>query len=162
MAMMSLPLLLFCTMGQSCIGNFAGLLEPRPGGDVIIEDDLITVELINTTNFPVEPFLYAEEDNDIELDSDVIRDSNFVDIGEPVFPGEVVQVDFLCEEIGAVVVDFPLLLISPNEAIESINGPLLIQELDYFCGDFVSFFFVDDPSFGFFTEVEVNGVLLVE
>ncbi|MHC4445615.1 MAG: hypothetical protein ACYTF1_12940 [Planctomycetota bacterium] len=129
--------------------------------DGISNFDIVTVELVNNTEFEVEPNLFVDPQSNIISIEDILIDDNFVDIGIPVQPDEIVQIDFDCPEIGSVVSDFAFLFISDTEQVESDNGPFLIQGEDFLCGDVISFIYIDEfPDGVFFTRVEVNGEFL--
>jgi len=138
-------------MGVTC--DLAGF--PSVG---INNFDLVTVELVNTTVYEVEPNLFVDPQSNIISIDDILIDDNYFDIGLPVQPDEIVQIDFDCAEIGSVVSDFAFLYISDTEQVESDNGPYLIQGEDFLCGDVISFIYIDEwPDGVFFTRVEVNG-----
>lgn len=116
-----------------------------PGGGVIIPaDDFVTVELVNETDFPVDPGLFLEGefiDNDL-LDPLVVRTEE-VDC----LPGDRLGAD-------------AILYLSPNEEVYSDNVPELEEGFEYVCGDVITFFFTLDADGVFFTEVAVNDVFL--
>ena len=134
------------------------LTVPDPG-PVVLVPEVVTVELVNTTEWPVAPFLYTSYYNDIFLPEEIAFEENFVDIGEPLAPGEVVTLDLDCYDAGTLHADADLLL-SPTEAVFSLTLPILRDNEHFVCGDLISFVFYDDPTVGFFTEAEVNGVII--
>ena len=143
--------------GLVMVGGMGGAcdLTILPGG--VIAFDSVTVELINTTDYQVEPNLYVDADDDASA-SDIVTDENFVDIGVPLEPGETAQLAFDCDAIGSIMSDHAFLYISDLEQVESDNGPLLTREDDFDCGDIISFIFIDEwPEGVFFTRVERNG-----
>lgn len=145
------------SLGQSC-PSFP--FPPPIGGDPVLDE--VDVELINLTAFEVDPRLFVDPDDTIVDIDDLIREENFVDIGPPLEPDEVVTVTFDCLDIGSVVSDYALLLISDSEAVESDNGPWLVGGENFLCGDVISFIYIDTPEDGFFTRVEVNGEFLTD
>jgi len=143
-------------LGLTVVGVMGGdcdITLPVPDID---PDPLVTVELVNTTNFFVDPFVFVDPDDNVPF-SVLVRAENLVFLDPPELePGELVELDFLCADIGAVTTD-PLLL-DGDLAFESINVPLLRFGEDYECGDLISFVYIDDPETGeFFVQPEVNG-----
>jgi hypothetical protein len=120
-------------------------------------DPLVTVRMENTTGFFVDPFIYVHPDESVPF-SVLVRDENLVLLVPPELePGEIVELDFECIDIGAVITDRPLLL-DGDQAFESINSPLLRFGEDFECGDLITFVYIDDLDTGeFFVQPEVNG-----
>ncbi|UCD27852.1 MAG: hypothetical protein JSV03_12200 [Planctomycetota bacterium] len=144
--------------GVIMMGVMGGPCDITVFPEGIISFDAVTVELVNTTAYPVEPYLYVDPDENIFSAAQIINDENFVLLDPPVQPGEIVQLSFDCDMIGSIVSDHAWLLLSDLEAIESDNGPLLTEEEEFQCGDIISFIFIDEgPGGAFFTRVEVNG-----
>ncbi len=156
-----IPLLfltLFGVMGGDCDINIPSIPLPDPNP----VDPLVTVELVNTTDFFVDPFIYVHPDEAVPF-SVLTRDENLIVLDPPELePGEIVELDFECVDIGAVITDRPLLL-DGDVAFESTNSPLLRWATDYECGDLVSFVYVDDLDTGeFFVQAEVNGFIVAD
>lgn len=107
-------------------------------------DDFVIVELVNETGNPVDPGLFVE---DVFVDTDPIDPATQRIDEVDCFPGDLIGVD-------------PLLLLSADDELASINVPELIEGVDYFCGDVVTFFFTLDDEGVFFVDVAVNDVLL--
>ena len=146
------------TGGLILIGVMGGPCDITVFPEGIITLDSVTVELVNTTAYPVEPNLYVDPQENIFTTSNIVTDENFVNFGIPIQPGEIVQLALDCDEIGSIISDHAYLFVSDFELIESDNGPLLIEEDDFECGDIISFIFIDEGIGGeFFTRVEVNG-----
>ena len=144
-------LVLAAVMGPSC-------------ADIVINlpDRPVRIELINTTDYYVDPGLYIHPDAEVYDDDRLITDQTWIDIGDPLAPLEMWTYDFLCSEAGTVVSDFAWLFIDDEEYVSSENGPLVTYGRDFQCGDTISFIFVDTIEGFFYTEVEINGVLLTE
>jgi hypothetical protein len=136
-------------LGGSCDGTMISL----PLDGAVITYNTLTVELVNTTPYPVAPRLYVAEDNDTW---DVDDDENWV-LVEPIPPGQTVGFHFACGESGAIQTDHAVQLRPWGEERESDNDPTVRLGDDYDCGDTVSFIFVDEPGEDFETRVAVNG-----
>ncbi len=151
-------LVLAGVMGGGC----DGLTPVFPDVPGILDDDVITIELVNTTPNLVDPFLYVDPNEDVFFNN-LIIDGNLVLLDPPeLAPGEVVTLVFDCQDVGSVVSDRAE-LITDLEIIESDNSPLLIEADDFVCGDLISFIYIDDPGEEvFFTRVEVNDVFLTD
>ncbi len=132
--------------------------------DVLIDGVIlpVTVELINETDYPVDPGLYVHPDANVSDDAQLINDETWIDIGEPLAPLEMWTSDFDCSETGTVVSDFAWQYLSDEEYITSANGPLVRRGYDFRCGDTISFIFFNTTGGGFYTEVQINGVTLTE
>lgn len=83
-------------MGQGC---------PPPGPS----DAPVTIELINLTGNPVDPFLWADP-NLLFTPEEVAIPANFVDVGPPLAVGELVTVTLDCFDAGTLLADGDLLL----------------------------------------------------
>lgn len=151
-----LMVLVIGVMGGDCNVKLPPL--PSPPGEL----PLVTVELFNTTDFFVDPFLYAHPDENVPF-SVLTRDENLIFLDPPELePGEIVELDFRCEDIGAVITDRALLF-EGDVAFESTNSPLLRWGRDYLCGDLISFIYIDDLDTGeFFVQAEVNGRIVAD
>lgn len=150
------------SLGTGCAGitlNGQGLPD-FVSDDNFVSDDTVLIELVNITEFPVDPGLFVAEDEDDLLDGDFLDEEKLVEIDPPVQPGEIVSVEIDCDEAGAIITD-ALLLVSDEEEVISDNAPLLLEDLDFVCGDIVSFIFAEDQD-GFFTAVEVNDEPLLD
>lgn len=139
------------SMGQGCGGS----LFPPP----VIVDPPVGVDFVNTTGYPVNPFMYADPSNQIAFIEDVVLPENIVDTGT-IPPAGTVAIDLDCVIAGTIFLDTPEMLLSPTEAVLSLTAPFLQDGYEYVCGDLVTFTFYDDPTVGFFTEVDVNGVII--
>lgn len=136
--------------GANCTG--LTFVLPLPGGGAI-QFNTVTVELWNTTAFPVEPRLFVDpEDDSLDVDAD----ENRVRVAPPVGPGEVVTLTLACGSTGAIETDHAVLIL-PGEDVESDNDPIVRRHDDFNCGDTVTFIFMDEPGDDFHTRVEVNG-----
>lgn len=125
--------------------------------------DIVEVELVNLTDYDVEPFLYVDPEEDILLPGTLINEDNRIILDPPLAPDEVVSYEIDCDDIGTVASDYALLLINNSEAIESDNGPWLTEDEHFACGDRITFVYAIDPGTGvFFTRVEVNGQFLMD
>lgn len=140
---------------MAILANLAGNCPPPVGfPPPIIIDDFVEVELINDAFDPVDPALFVDG------------------IEEPIFPplepGEIfpdpdlLPLDFPCG-VGTTIETFATLLVDPFDPffdVASVNDPFLEEGFEFLCGDLITFIFVDD-GFDFFTEVEVNGELII-
>jgi len=122
--------------------------------------ETVDIELINLTDYEVDPFIYIDPDNDVSID-DLFVEDNFFPVEPPLAVDELATFTFDCADVGTVASDFAWMLISDEEAIESDNGPIVTEGLDFTCGDVVSFIFIDD-GVDFYTRVEINGVFLTD
>ena len=139
-----LVLSLAATMGQTCVTTGFPILPVGPVvGDPFV-DPGITVTVINSTNFEIDPFIEYED-----IDGAVFS----LDLGI-VFPGEIVPTDFFCDEL--------IFLTSTNAEQYVFNDvivldalPIFEQDIDYFCGEEVTFEFVgDDINFDVFVDAD--------
>jgi hypothetical protein len=134
-------------LGTACPGGGFPLPIPGPGpgpgpGPIV---DIVTVELINNTAFPVDPNLFIS--------------GEFIAIDPPLAPGEIEALDIECF-LGDILETDASLIISPFEEVASANVPFLEEGFEFLCGDVVTFIFQQDIAGVFFTEVEVNGFLV--
>jgi hypothetical protein len=137
-------------LGGFCDGTMVSL----PLGEATLTYNTLTVELVNTTAWPVAPRLFVAEDNDT---FDVDADENRVYVAEPIGPGQTAGFNFPCGESGAIETDHSVQLGSWGEERESESDPIVRLGDDYECGDTISFIFVDEPGEDFDTRVAVNG-----
>ena len=137
---------LAASMGQQC--NLPSGL-PIPVGD-----PMVTVEVINRTDWPVDPFLYVDPDENVSFGA-LISADNLVLIDPLLQPGEVVTLGWECVDIGTVISDQALLILSETEGVESTTSPLLRWGEDFLCGDVISFIYEDQPDGTFSTRVEL-------
>jgi hypothetical protein len=134
-------------MGQGCP-------SPVPGPDN--SGPPVTVELIDLTSNPVDPFLWADPGT-LFTPEEVMIPANFIDVGDPLNSGDIVTVTLDCIDAGTLLTDADLLL-APSGTLPSANLILVREGEHYSCGDTVSFYFEVDASGNFFTTVDVNGV----
>jgi len=145
---------LFSSLGLQC--GVPGLpFEGLPFGH-----DTVDIELVNFTDYDVDPRIFIHPDDDVSFD-ELFREENMLLVEPPLLADELAVFTFDCDDVGTVASDFAWLLLSPTEAVESDNGPVLFKGLDFYCGDTVSFIFIDD-GVDFFTRVEVNGQFLTD
>jgi len=121
----------------------------------------VAIEMVNYTDYPIEPRLFVDPTPNITVEGQLIRDDNWVLVDPPLQPGELATYEFLCEDIGTMATDHAQMFISENEYVESDNGPWLVAGYDFTCGDTISLMFIDDGTV-FFTRVEVNGQFLTD
>ncbi|NLX14805.1 MAG: hypothetical protein GXY44_14300, partial [Phycisphaerales bacterium] len=141
-------LVLAAVMGPSCADFPIILPEGNP----------VRVELVNTTDYYVDPGLYIHPDADVYDNARLISDETWIDIGDPLAPLEMWAYDFRCSETGTVVSDFAWLFLNDEEYIASENSPWITIGQHFECGDTIRFIFVDTIEGGFYTEVWVNDV----
>lgn len=139
-------------MGSRCSIPFPLPIPPDP---------MVTVELVNTTAYPIDPFLYVHPDENIPF-ALLIDEFNLLILDPLLQPGEVVTLGYECEDIGAAVPDRPVMFVGPD-AFEADNSPVVRWGRDFLCGDIISFIFIDDIDTGeFFTRVEINDEFLTD
>jgi hypothetical protein len=158
--------LLFSVLGVQC-GVPGSPFDGLPIGDGSFDglpfddaDEIVDIELVNFTAYDVDPRIFIHPDDDVTFE-ELFRDENMLIVEPPLLPDELAVYTFDCDDVGTVASDFALLLLSPAEAIESDNGPVVFKDFDFWCGDMVSFIFIDD-GVDFFTRVEVNGEFLTD
>lgn len=135
------------SLGQTCALPFSPFEPP-----------LVDIELVNYTAYDVDPYIFIHPDSGVPLDV-LFQPENELIVDPLLAPEEVAVYTFDCLDVGTIGSDFALMYLSPFEVIESDNGPYVDKGIDFFCGDIVSFIFIDD-GVDFFTEVEVNGELI--
>ncbi len=142
-------------MGPSC----ADLLPP-PGS----QPTQVVVELVNATPYAVMPELYVDPEKRVYVGDQIVADENFVDIGDPLAPMEIVRLGFNCADAGSFYSDHALMLPPGRRSVPSDNAPLLRQGVEFRCGDTVSLIFIytTTPAPDFFTRVEVNGRFVMD
>lgn len=141
--------LLVGVSGQDCV----------PGGLPLPTTD-VTVELVNVTDLPVDPGIYADPRIGVVTSDELITDENFVLIDPPIQPLETVTLTFACEDIGTIVSDYAFQILNDTEIVISEDRPILIYDEDFVCGDVIRFIFDETAEGLFVTDVEVNGVLV--
>jgi hypothetical protein len=124
--------------------------DPLPGPEPVV------VELINFTGNEVDAFFWSDPGTLYDPLLVAIPD-NFVDVGPPLLPGDVVTVTLECADAGTFLVDGDMLL-SPFDVLPSGNLLLLNEGEHFFCGDIVSFYYEIDGAGGFFISADVNDV----
>ncbi len=124
----------------------------------------VDVELVNLTDYPIDPRLFIDPSDDIQFYEDLVNDFNWVEVDPPLAPDEVAVFTFYCDDAGTIASDYALLLLSADEGYESANGPWVVYGYDYLCNDTISFIFIDEFDIGgdFFTRVEVNGEFVTD
>lgn len=119
-------------------------------------DAPITVEVFNNSDFEVLPDIRFDFDETIPAGAA----ADFLDIGE-LFPGEFVQFDFDCSELG--------LIFSDETEVRFLGEFFGLAErsfaarfdLDFLCGDFIAIEFQGNPDDDFFdTLIFVNDELI--
>jgi hypothetical protein len=104
-----------------------------------IEVDFVDLELVNTSDGSVDPGIFIDGVEQI--------------IDPPLDPGEVVE--FTVDCFLGTVVESDAFLFTTSGPLLSDNAPLLIEGVDFFCGDLISFVYIRDFE-GFFTQVEIT------
>jgi len=133
--MVVLGVVLAGAMGAQC--SIAFLPPPAP----VIRT--VDVQLVNNTPDPVDPGLFV--------------DGVLHVFDPPLAPGESVALTVDCFADTTLQTDALLLGAAGDFASQTI--PLLVEGRDFFCGDAVTFTFVKDAA-GFFTQADVNGILV--
>lgn len=135
----------FC--GEEVIMYYEPILVPAP----------VTVELVNTTSNFVDAFFWSDPGT-LGVPELVAIPDNFIDVGEPLAPGEVVTLTLDCVDAGTFLIDGDLLLEPTGNPLPSENLLLLNEGLHFLCGDLVSFYYEVDGAGGFFISADVNDV----
>jgi hypothetical protein len=117
--------------------------------------DSIYLILTNTTDFPVDPGIYVDDDVFAFFVNDLIADENYVDTGV-LDPLTQVTYEVDCEVAGTILSDYAILFLDEPPDVVAENAPVVTLGLDYFCGDDVEMIFID-TGVEFYTRVEVNG-----
>lgn len=133
-------------------GDCDGISIEFPGGAIWLKT--VTVELTNLTDYPVDPWIYVDDHEDVFFDFQMVTSENFVYVDPPVQPGETVTLRFGCDEIGTIKSHYAEML-TPFDTVESDNDPFLREEDDFECGDTIHFIFVPRGG-GLYTDVEVD------
>jgi hypothetical protein len=145
-----------------CLTAAAVLMLPVAGGcdglglSGILQS--LTVELVNETDYPVDPGLYADDDDRTFFEFNIRTDENFVDVG--IVPAHsTVRVPLSCDEAGTMMTYAARQIRSGSDRF-SDNDPIVYEDGDFDCHDVISFVF-RDSAFDFWTEVEVNGRVII-
>ncbi len=125
----------------SLMGSRCG--APIFGGGPPVVVDTVFVELVNTTEFPVNPNL--------------IIDGVLQVVDPPLAPGDILPLEVDC--FAGTVLETQADFLTGLGAVPSDNDPFVEEGFEFLCGDTVSFLFAEDE-LGFFTAVEVNGVAI--
>jgi hypothetical protein len=147
---------LMCLMGQSC-----GIRIPD---DIPIDDDLpldadVSLEMVNKTNFEVDPGIYVDPVEGVFSSAELVTDENFLVIDPPLAPGETVTALYVCPDIGTVVSDYAYFYVG-EDVFLSEDRPILVRNEDFICGDVIRFIFDEDATGEFRTDVEILGPAL--
>jgi len=143
-----LAVVLLTAAGSGCDeAGFGGLFET------------LTVELANETDYPVDPGLYADDDDHTFLESNIRADENFVDVGI-IPPWSSRRITLNCDEAGTMMTYRARQIRDFIDWI-SENDPIVYEDGDFDCHDTISFVFRDN-FFEFYTRVEVNGRVIVD
>ncbi len=122
------------TLGGGCEFNFPVIVVPD-GPDPVV------IQLINDSSSLVGPSLWADPDTEF-ITSEVARDENLIDIGDPLIPGEIVTITLECIDAGTLFADADL----ADTPIGDLNGNILLREGEHFvCGDTIRYHYVDRP-----------------
>jgi len=116
----------------------------------------VTVELVNATSNSVDAFLWSDPGTLFDP-AFVTIPANFIDVGPPLLPGEVVTVTLDCADAGTLLADADMLLV-PTGVLPSMNLILLNEGTHFLCGDLVSFYYEVDGLGGFFISADVNDI----
>ncbi len=142
-------------IGCVAIISALGVTCPPPFGPRFVD-----IELVNFTDFDVDPRIFIHPVSGVPFE-ELFRPENELIVDPLLLPGEEAIFTFRCQDVGTIGSDFALMFITPILAIESDNGPVVDEGIDFFCGDIVSFVFIDD-GIEFYTSVEVNGVIIID
>ncbi len=109
----------------------------------VVTPTTVDIDLVNEAFDAVDPGLFVDG---FFFDAGLIAPGDFVPLVADCGIGTTLQTDaILVTSLGDVLSD---------------NFPLVQEGVDFLCGDLVSFVFIEDE-FGFHTQVEVNGELIV-
>ena len=119
-----------CLAGLLCVGITQNLgCPPRP-----VVSDTVTIEYVNSTNADVLVDLLVSDDPNITQDELLAGGTLFRD----TVSIDPVSFDLPCVDAEAIIIDSAVLLITDGPAVGST---ILYQDLDYFCGEVISFEF---------------------
>lgn len=119
-------------------------------------DPPITVEIFNNSDFEVLPDIRFDFDESIPAGAA----EGFLDIGE-LLPGEFVQYDFDCSELGLIFSDETEVYFFGQFFGVAERSFVARYGLDFLCGDFIVIEFQGNPDDDFFdTLIFVNDVLI--
>lgn len=131
-----------------------GLVVSLPGG-IAISANTLTVTVTNTTDFPVDPRLYADDDEDTFFDFNIVTDENHVATGL-IAPHSSRTFVLSCDRAGTIKSDHALFDIPGAQDEESDNDPKVTAEDDFDCGSVIEFIFYDRGD-AFRTRVVIDG-----
>lgn len=137
------------------LGADCSSLIPTPANT-----DPVTVKLTNYGAYTLDPRLYVSSDTTVGYDGALLTSAHRVAVNPPVAAGETVTLVFNCADIGTITTDHARLNITPSTTKASDNGPWLVQDQVFACGDTITFIYIDDSVDGFYTRVEVNSTYL--
>ena len=121
---------------------------PLPGTGVV------TVELINDTDYEVDPWIVFDDDTGWAAQ---VYPESLLDTGL-LLPGEVVAYDFYCDDLGVILSD------EADQFVDDLiyrdwGTPPLVRGEDFQCGDLIQFQFLGNAdTFG--VVVAINGWVL--
>ena len=154
LAGMWLPFVI-CTLVIGCLGVDCSTLIPST-----TNTDPVTVKLTNYGAYTLDPRLYVSSDKSVGYDGELITSAHRVAVNPPVAAGETVTLVFNCADIGTITTDHARLNLTSSTTKSSDNGPWLVQDQVFACGDTITFIYIDDSVDGFYTRVEVNSTFL--
>lgn len=144
-----------CTIVVGCLGVDCASLIPNP-----TNTEPVTVELTNYATYTLDPRLFVSSDQSIGYDGQLITTANRVAVNPPVAARETVTLVFNCADIGTITSDHARLNVTSTTTKASDNGPWLVRDQVFTCGDKITFIYIDDAEDGFYTRVEINGDFL--
>ncbi|HOW70730.1 MAG TPA: hypothetical protein PKY77_09025 [Phycisphaerae bacterium] len=145
----------FCALVVGSLGADCASLIPDT-----INSDPVTVELVNYGAYSLDPRLYVSPSQSIGYDGELLASANHVAVTPAVASGETVTLVFNCADIGTITTDHAELYLTSSTTKASDNGPWLVQDQVFSCGDTITFIYIDDDVDGFYTRVEVNDTFL--
>lgn len=142
---LALPVLPGGSIGDPIGG---GPIGGGPIGGGPVADSGLTVTVINSTDYDIDPMIEYEDIDGVGY---------FLDLGV-VYPGEVVPTDFFCDEV---------IYLTSTNAEQYVGGdtyvldplPYFEQDYDFYCGEEVTFEFVGDD-IDFDVYVDADGYVL--
>lgn len=134
------------------MGGCGGLTIDFPGGQIVVPGlGVVTIELINDTDYYVDPHIVFDDDENFLAGLFPSEELGVHDLA----PGEVYSLDIDCDELGLVFSDEPEQFVGPF-VYTAGETRMLVRDDEYECGDLIQFQFLGNAD-GFDVVVAVNG-----
>ncbi|MBN1490612.1 MAG: hypothetical protein JXA69_11905 [Phycisphaerae bacterium] len=141
-------------LAGAAVAGCEGLAVTLPDG-LTLGYHIVSITVTNTTDYYVDPRIYADDDDNTFFDSNIVTNENYVDTGV-IPPYTSVTVTLNCDQAGTIKSDYAILELPGADWVESDNAPKVTDDNDFDCGDSIEFIFID-TGVEFFTRVEING-----